>query len=221
MPTGLAVNGQGNRVYIADTGGVSSDKHHILEFDVETGELLQTIGRRGKGDLEFNLPKDLTLDENNHLYVVDSGNFRIQVIDLADNSLVRSFGKIGRRAGQFSRPKGIALDSDGNIYVSDAAFGNFQIFNSQGQLLMFVGSRSNLLAPGKFMLNSGIAVDEDGRVLMADQFHAKFDIFRPAALDEEAGYLGIFKEMDDEIYKKLEAERVNEKSSEPVADSTE
>ncbi|WP_206485983.1 hypothetical protein [Thalassotalea sp. G2M2-11] len=206
MPTGLAVTPDGNRVYISDTGGVSTQKHHILEMDASTGEVLRTIGTRGSKDVEFNLPKDIALD-NNLLYVVDSGNFRVQVIDLATEKLVLKFGSIGRQAGHFSRPRGISIDNDKNIYVSDAAFGNFQIFNKQGQLLLFIGERSDKLYPGHYMLNSGIAVDEDGRILMADQFHRKVDIFRPAALDKTQGYLGVLSPPTDKEYQAIKAKK--------------
>jgi len=202
MPTGLAVTPDGARIYIADTGGVSTQKHHILEFDGASGELLRTIGKRGSGDLEFNLPKDIALD-GNLLYVVDSGNFRVQVINLDTETLALKFGSIGRKPGSFSRPRGISIDSNKNIYVSDAAFGNFQIFNDKGQLLLFIGERSDKLSPGSYMLNSGIAVDEDNRVLMADQFHRKVDIYRPAAMQRTQGYLGVLPPPSDEEYRKI------------------
>ncbi len=201
MPTGLAVTPDGTKIYIADTGGVSTQKHHILEFDSASGELLRTIGKRGSGDLEFNLPKDIVLD-GNLLYVVDSGNFRVQVINLDKETLALKFGSIGRQPGSFSRPRGISIDSEKNIYVSDAAFGNFQIFNAKGQLLLFIGERSDRLAPARYMLNSGIVVDEDNRVLMADQFHRKVDIFRPASIERTQGYLGVLPPPSDEEYKK-------------------
>jgi len=82
------------------------------------------------------------------------------------------------------------VDSIGNVYVTDAAFGNFQIFDSDGQLLLFVGDRSASVGPGRFMLPAGLAVDEDGRVYMVDQFFRKVDIFRPAGIETNEGYLG-------------------------------
>jgi len=75
----------------------------------------------------------------------------------------------------------VATDKDGNVYVVDAAFGNFQIFNAEGELLMFVGERSEQEGPGKYMLPSGIAVDEDGRIYFVDQWFRKIDVFRPYA----------------------------------------
>jgi len=185
----VAVNAEGSRLYAVDTGGVSSDRHHVRVFDTATGELLRDIGYRGTGDGEFNLPRDITLSPDGRIYVVDSGNFRIQVFD-ENGRFLSKFGAPGARSGQFTRPKGIDADGDGNVYVSDAAFGNFQIFNPAGQLLLFVGGRAEAGGPGKFMLPAGIAVDEDGRVYMVDQFFRKIDVFRPASVGTGQGFLG-------------------------------
>lgn len=188
-PAGIAVNPAGTRVYAVDIGGSSSNEHKVLVFDAQSGKHLFDIGKRGIGNGEFNLPRDTVIAPDGSLYVVDSGNFRVEKFD-ADGKYISTFGAIGRQPGQFSRPKEAAVDKDGNVYVVDALFGNFQIFNSTGQLLLAVGTRSNNDAPAKFSLPSSIAVDEDGRVYVVDQYFRKVDIFRPAALAEEDGFIG-------------------------------
>jgi streptogramin lyase len=188
-PAGIAVTPDGSRVYAVDIGGSSSNEHKVLVFDAQSGKHLFDIGKRGIDRGEFNLPRDAALAPDGSLYIVDSGNFRVEKFD-PDGKFISEFGAIGRQPGQFSRPKEAAVDKDGNIYVVDSLFGNFQIFNSSGQLLLAVGTRSNTDAPAKFQLPSSIAVDEDGRVYMVDQYFRKVDIFRPAALSEEDGYLG-------------------------------
>lgn len=187
-PAGLTVNGNGTRVFVVDTGGVTSERHRVLVFDPWSGDLLHTISRRGQDDGELNLPRDATVDDQGNLYVVDGGNFRVQVFG-PDGEFVRAFGSIGRQGGQLARPKGIGVDDEGNVYVVDTAFGNFQIFNPNGDLLLAVGTRNSSAGPGRFMLPSGLAVDEDGRVYMVDQYFRKVDIFRPAALPENQGWL--------------------------------
>lgn len=186
-PSGLALDAARRRLYVVDTGGVDSESHGVYALDLDTGRLLFQIGRRGDGPGEFNLARDAVVGADGLLYVVDGGNFRVQVFD-GDGKFVKTFGTIGRQGGQFSRPKEIAADAVGNIYVADTAFGNFQIFNRGGELLLDVGSRGNNDAPAKFMLPSGIAVDVDGRIYMVDQFFRKVEVFRPVGLPATAAY---------------------------------
>jgi len=187
-PAGLAVNPDGNQVFVVDTGGVNSDRHQVQVLDTKTGRLLRTISRRGDADGELNLPRDAAIGADGNLYVVDGGNFRVQVFT-QQGDFVSNFGAVGRQAGQFSRPKGIDVDRDGNVYVVDTAFGNFQIFNSSGQLLLAVGKRSSTPGPANFMLPAGLAVDEDGRIYMVDQYFRKVDVFRPVSLTADQGWL--------------------------------
>ena len=185
----VTVDPKGERVYVVDIGGVASENHRVRVFDARSAEHLFDIGKRGKEPGEFNLPRDLAVGKDGQLYVVDSGNFRVQVFD-ARGGFLHAFGSVGKQLGNFARPKEIAADKDGNVYVVDTAFGNFQIFNADGDLLMYVGERSEKDGPAKYMLPSGIYVDEDGRVYMVDQWFRKVDVFRPFALKPHEGWLG-------------------------------
>lgn len=194
-PAGLTVDAEGKRVFVVDTGGVKSDRHRIVVLDAQSGAFLYAISKRGSKNGELNLPRDATIGVDGNLYVVDGGNFRVQVFS-QEGEFIKSFGGIGRRSGQFSRPKGIATDKSGNIYVADAAFGNYQIFNQSSQLLLAVGSRGGLYEPAKYMLPAGLAIDEDGRIYMVDQYFKKIDIYRPVSLNEQQGYL-VYKDKNN------------------------
>ena len=186
----VTVDRAGTRLYVVDIGGVSSEQHRVLVFDAQSGKHLYDIGKRGIGAGEFNLPRDVAVGKEGRLYVVDGGNFRVQIFDNQGKHL-KSFGSIGRQLGNFARPKEIAADAEGNVYVVDTAFGNFQIFNPDGELMMFAGDRSEQDGPGRYMLPSGISVDEDGRVYMVDQWFRKVDVFRPYRMKPDEGYLGM------------------------------
>lgn len=186
-PAGLAIDEARKRLYIVDAGGVDNDNHRVRALDIQTGKQLFEFGKRGSANGEFNLPRDAVVGADGLLYVVDGGNFRVQVFD-GDGKFIKTFGAIGRQTGQFSRPKEIAADAQGNIYVVDTAFGNFQIFDREGRLLIDVGTRGNTDAPARFMLPSGIAVDVDGRIYMVDQFFRKVEVFRPAELPAATPY---------------------------------
>lgn len=180
----VTVDPSGERVFAVDTGGIRESRAHwVRVFDAESGEHIRDIGERGSGEGRFNLPRDAEIGPDGRLYVVDGGNFRVQIFE-PDGTFVRAFGDIGSRPGQFSRPKGIALDAEGRIYVSDAAFGNFQVFNRKGQLLTFVGGRDQSGGAGLFMLPAGLDVDERGRIYFVGQFFRKVDIFRPVELSD-------------------------------------
>lgn len=187
----VAVDKKGEKIYAVDIGGSRSaiETHRIRVYDAHSGAHLFDIGKRGEGDGEFNLLRDIAVGENGELYVVDGGNFRIQVLD-AEGKFLRKFGKVGKQLGNFGRPKEIAVGPDGNLYIVDSMPGNFQIFNPQGELLMYIGGSSTLDGPARYSLLSGIAVDEDGRIYVIDQTFRKLEIFRPAALSEHDGYLG-------------------------------
>jgi len=187
--TNVTIDPKGDRLYLVDIGGQASQQHRVRVVDAMSGKTLFDIGKRGGGPGDFNFPRDLAVGKDGRLYVVDSGNFRVQVFE-RDGKFRESFGKVGRQIGQFARPKEIATDSAGNIYVVDTAYGNFQIFSPEGEFLMFVGGRSEEDGPARFMLPAGIAVDEDGRVYMVDQWFRKVDIFRPYGLGADAGFLG-------------------------------
>ncbi len=186
-PSGVAVNREGTRLYVVDTGGVSSDKHRVQVFDALTGEFLKTIGKRGNESGDFNLPLLATTDNAGQLYVMDSGNFRVQRFS-PDGEFQHSFGKVGRNLGDFARPKGIDVDGEGNVYVVDTSFGNFQIFDKEGQLLLFIGDRTEKNEPAKYILPADIEIDEDGRIYVVEQFFRRIDVFRPYAMKATEGF---------------------------------
>ena len=189
-PVDVAVSNDGRYAYVVDTGGVQSPFHRLVKYDAVTGEVVQIIGERSAAPGGFNLPMTVAIDSQDRIYVLDSGNFRVQRFT-PDGEFDFTFGKVGNRFGNFSRPKGIAVDREDNVYVMDASFANFQIFNDKGELLMFVGGRGYDNMPGIFSLPAGIDVDEDGRIYAVDQFFSKVEVFRPYGMKQSEGYAGV------------------------------
>jgi len=183
-PVGLVVNDQLGRLYVID-----AKKHHIAVFDIADGSLIRTIGERGKEPGQFNWPTNIAIDSSGTLYVMDTMNFRVQILD-PEGEVLNTFGEIGDGIGQFARPKGIAVDSEGSIYVVDAAFNNFQIFNREGELLLFVGSVGQ--QPGQFWLPAGAYIDAQDRIYVADQYNFRIQVFQrltdetPATMEVES-----------------------------------
>jgi len=86
------------------------------------------------GPYEFYWPGDVKVGRNGNIYVLDSGNHRIQVFD-RNGRFLRSIGRFGQGPGEFNRPKALALDSENNLYVADTQNGRIQILDERGQYI--------------------------------------------------------------------------------------
>ena len=182
-PSAIAVNSAMDKIYLVDSGGVTSDSHKVLVLN-QDGLVIQIIGKRGKLPGEFNLPNDIAVTDKGELYILDAGNFRVQVLDKEGNYL-REWGQVGNGLGHFARPRSLDVDIDGNVYVSDASFLNVQVFDSSGKLLLPIGLRSHIDNNGFFSLIAGIAVDETKRLYVIDQAFKKIEVYK--ALSEAEG----------------------------------
>jgi DNA-binding beta-propeller fold protein YncE len=173
-PSGLAVDDSRGRLYVVD-----ARRHVLVVYELATGRLLRTVGRRGAGPGEFNFPTAVAVGPNGRVYVTDTMNYRVEVFD-ADLTFVSTFGTLGVRPGQFRRPKGIAVDGDNVVYVVDSDFNNFQMFTSDGETLMWVGELGE--RPGQMQLPAGIAVDRTRRrIFVTEQVNQRIQVFERLA----------------------------------------
>jgi sugar lactone lactonase YvrE len=175
-PTAVAVEPDGQRLFVVDAGGVESDSHRVWRYG-ERGRSLGVLGRRGNGEGEFNLPADVAVGPDGKLWVLDAGNFRVQAFD-THGRFVRSFGSVGNGIGQFARPRGLAVDREGLVYVSDAMLCNVQVFRDDGALLLALGARAQRDEPGRYLLPARVGSDDGGRIYIVDQFLHKVEVLR-------------------------------------------
>ncbi len=168
-PSDAAVSADGAKLYVTD-----SKAHRIVVFDLKTGQLVKSFGRRGGGEGEFAFPSALAVGRDGNLLVVDQINARIQVLT-AEGAFVQTFGELGVGFGNFVRPKDVAVDEAGLVYATDAAFSNVQIFNEDLELLTFVGSGGP--NPGQFQGAAGVAAQGD-RFAVVDQLGNRVQVFR-------------------------------------------
>jgi hypothetical protein len=127
-------------------------------------ELVRTIGDVDTDDenLAFNSPIDMVVDNAGSLYILDSGNQRIQVFG-PDGRYVRTIGRKGQGPGEFSGPNSIDIDGEGHLYVLDDRQKRIQVLTTQGEVLksIRVGNlridRMRLLGSGELVIRSYVA----------------------------------------------------------------
>lgn len=173
-PTGIAVDPQNERLFVADAGA-----HRVVVLTPEGG-LIRRLGERGTGPGQFNYPTGVAVGPDGSVYVSDTLNFRVQVFDATLNP-VRQVGSKGDLPGYFAHPKGVAVNSAGQLYVVDSHFESVQIFDARGRLLLTFGEEGN--GPGQFWLPAGLHIDAGDRVWVADSYNQRVQVFdyRPEA----------------------------------------
>ena len=100
-PYGVAVTD--NVIAVSDRSSNQVKKYSLQ------GELISIIGCHGDKNGQFNYLRGLAFNNNKLLYVVDSGNHRVQVFQ-QDDKFAFSFGNKGNNPGQFQCPVRIAID---------------------------------------------------------------------------------------------------------------
>jgi sugar lactone lactonase YvrE len=95
---------------------------------------VKTIGTNGPASDRINNATGLALSRSNRLYVVDTGNNRIQVFDQEGNAVLR-WGAAGSGNGQFNNPVAICISTNDQVYVCDRANNRIQVFDLRGEYL--------------------------------------------------------------------------------------
>ncbi len=128
---GVAVSRDGSTLLVSDFHGGS---HAIHEFRVADGSRLRVIGGAGDGPLQFNQPGQVWVASDDHVFVAEHGNNRVQVL----TPRLDFHGFVG--VGELSGPVGVCANDD-VIVVSEQTANRISVFNrGDGALLRRFGS---------------------------------------------------------------------------------
>ena len=119
----------------------------------------------GANDGQFNDPQGLAVDSIGNIYVVETGNIRVQKFD-PSLPFVLKWGTSGTGDGEFDHPRGAAVDSSGNVYVADTRQERIQKFDSVGTYVTEWGVHGT--ADGEFYTPSAVAVGVGGNIYVTD-----------------------------------------------------
>lgn len=130
-------------------------------------ELTRTIGGLDEQDvnLAFNAPYDIVLDSAGNMYILDTGNNRIQKLD-PEGKFIKTIGRHGQGPGDLQSPFSLDIDDKDLLLVSEARNMRIQILNTEGKSLRLIRFKS----PGIFQirrLKSGL-VAKAGRPSLRD-----------------------------------------------------
>jgi len=103
-----------------------------IKFELEED---LSIGNEEDENYLFYRVSDIQVDTDGNIYILDSGNHRLQVFNKNSN-YIRTIGKRGQGPGEFNIPKCLHLeDETGNIYVVDNMLRKIIIFDKEGKYI--------------------------------------------------------------------------------------
>jgi len=146
------------------------------------------IGSAGSGQGQFSSPRNVAVSEDGQIYVLDSGNNRVQLFH-PDGSFLGQWGSFGTGDGQFNEPWGIAVGPE-RLYVADTWNHRIQVFDRDGHYLFQFGQSSVSFTdaePGSFYGPREIALLNDGRLAVSDTGHHRIQVF-----DEDGHFISQF-----------------------------
>ena len=162
-PYGITVSHE--HIFITDRG-LSA----VLQFYLNSYELVMRTGTQGSEDGQFNYPSGLCIDYNGDVLVADSDNSRVSVFtkDLIFSS------NIG--IGQLKYPRDVKLTPDSVVVVLDASPKCVHFYSKNGHLLNSCISRGEgpeCLVKNPFF----ICLDLAGNIIISDFGNHRIKIF--------------------------------------------
>ena len=131
VPSGIAVDPAGNRIYVALQNNVVNGPagNRIVAF-TPSGTFVNQFGTTGSGagQLQLSFGSGLAVDGSHNVFVGDSLNNRVQIFNGLTGEYLAQFGSAGSGDGQFDRVVGVALDPFGNVWVGDQRNDRVQMF---------------------------------------------------------------------------------------------
>ncbi len=128
-------------------------------------------------NLIFHHPKDITVDRQGNIYILDTDNFRIQKLSPDGDFLLR-MGKKGRKKGQLHYPVAIDIDPENKLTVYDMGTNRFDLYDTAGK---YERSYHIKIIPDVFKYNS------DGYLLIPGNSYSgdpTVKIMKEAILDD-------------------------------------
>lgn len=183
---GTPGNGPGQFTFLTDVVEDSSGNLYVCEYgDFDRvqkfsadGQFVMQWGGHGSAPGEFIQPRNLAIDDQDHIWVADACNHRIQVFDARGEAaqVVRIWGAEGVAPGQLRYPYGLALDGKGHVYVAEFGNSRVQKFTVEGEFLASWGVAGRL--PGELNQPWSVAMDSQGSLLVLDTYNHRVQRIR-------------------------------------------
>jgi DNA-binding beta-propeller fold protein YncE len=176
---GVSGHEPGHFFFVTDAVQDSKGNYYVCEYGdydrvqkfSRDGQFVLQWGSHGSGPGQFIQPRGMAIDAQDHLYVTDACNHRIQEFDVSQEParLVRVWGEEGTLPGQLRYPYGIDLDGRGNLYIAEFGNNRVQKFTVEGKWVASWGTPGR--GAGELNQPWALVLDSRGRLHVLDTYN--------------------------------------------------
>jgi len=135
-----------------------------------------TIRLQNQQEPGLNKPRDLFIDEEDRLYVADTGNNRVVAMD-PSGQIIRIYGVNDQATNgeaadseQLKEPSGIFVDESGTLFVADTGNKRIVVFDKSGNQQRIIGPPDSSLLGDNFVYSPmKVVVDSRGYFYIVSQ----------------------------------------------------
>jgi len=136
--------------------GCGGDPNQIGRFET-------VWARRGISDGRFQKPRAITIDAQDHIYIVDM-TARIQAFD-RDGNFLTSWRTPAKKNG---KPTGLGIGRDGSVLVADTHYSRVLVYSPTGELRQTIGGTFGH-RPGELAQVTDVAQDSQGNYYVGEK----------------------------------------------------
>jgi tripartite motif-containing protein 71 len=188
-PIDVAVSSD-NRIYVVDQNNHRVQVFHGASKNYKFITTLGTTGSTGTSNKHFNSPSSVAISSDNHIYVADCFNHRIQVFGGAIKNYkyiaTMGTGSKGDSNTQFNCPIDVAVSKNNLIYVADRDNHRIQVFDGASRTYKntLVTSETPDMKNTKLFSPSNVTVsDSDNRIYVVDRHNNRVYVYYSATLN--------------------------------------
>ena len=137
--------------------------HCIRLVDPTAGTVIERVGKEGRSGGQFKEPSAVVMDSNEHIFVAELDNPRVQKFTSRGKYLLK-FGQKAFWGSQLHDPYGLTLSPDNKLYITDWEKGRVLVYKKDGRHVNTIGKDNAFL---KFP--AGLVFDKQGNLLVTDR----------------------------------------------------
>ena len=158
-------------------------------------EFIKTVGDIESEDenILFYMPSDIAFDSQGNMYILDTGNHRIQKFN-PDGKFLASIGRKGQGPAEFQYPLSLDINSEGYLYVADSGNQRIQVLKPDGTDHKTIQMTKVSVGP--------IKIAKSGDMIMGS---GGFMSFGPGGMSEDEGLPKLMKvlNLEGEVQKEF------------------